>query len=141
MSTEVITSPASRSGYRAPLGSFNIQTGADYAGSSISIETASNTTRIYTRIAVTSNYYRASANRPDNFPYVQGNGSQTPYAFLSLTDSFDNLMVNYGRVWGLDGDDLVLIDRKTPLVIPEGRKIKINSNGNFFVHYTFHLIT
>ena len=141
MSTEVIASPAYRGGYRAPDGRFNIQTGADYAGSSISIATASNTTRVYTRIAVTSNFYRNQANRPDNFPYSQSGGAQTPYAFLSLTDGFDNLMVNYGRVWGLDGDDLVLIDRKTPLVIPEFSKIKITSNGTFFVHYTFHLLS
>lgn len=119
---------------------FNTSVSGSPGPNLVIIPTTNNTTRIYTRIALSISSTRGQANTPTSFPYVLANGGQTPTANLQILDGFENLMVEYTREWVLAGDDQVLIDRKTPLVVPEFSRIRINSNTGFFVNYTYQLV-
>lgn len=144
MATEVGTSPALYGGYRFG-GNMTLQTGFEYSAFSspfqrATLQTPSNHCRIYTRIALSITYYRGEADTPDSFPYVQSGGAQTPTGQVSLLDSNDNFLVYYSSAQVVGGDDMVLLDRKTPLVVPEFYKLQVSCNAVFVLHYTFQML-
>lgn len=144
MASELGTSPALYGGYRFG-GNMTLQTGFEESVfispfERVRIQTPSNHCRIYTRIALSITYYRGQADTPNSFPYVQSNGAQTPTASLSLLGSNDTFLVYYSGAQVVGGDDIVLLDRKTPLVVPEFTKIQVNCNAVFALHYTFQML-
>ena len=144
MATEVNTSPAFYGGYRFG-GNMTLQTGFEESlvsggASRVTIQTPSNHCRIYTRIAMSITYYRNQADTPTSFPYVLSGGAQTPKANLALLASNDDFLVYYSSAQVVGGDDMVLLDRKTPLVVPEFYKIQVSCNAPFALHYTFQML-
>jgi hypothetical protein len=99
----------------------------------------SNETWVISRIAITRNYTRSIVTQPGNYPHLTGSvGLDTPYADLEIEDGFNNLIVKYATSSGQGGDQIVLNDRKTPLVMTEFQSMRITSLwSNFYVNYTF----
>ena len=145
MSTEFATSPNFSGSYKfggyANVSAMNMQTFAGYRTSSgtYSKMIPSNETWVIWKISITRNSTRGYANQPDNFPYFTGSvGIDTPYADMEIQDGFNNLIVKYGTSSGVGGDQIVLNDRKTPLVMTEFTYMQITSNwSNFYVNYSF----